>query len=600
MSYLAIYRKFRPKTFDELIGQEHIVKTLTNQITTGRIGHAYLFCGSRGTGKTTTAKIFAKAINCETPINGSPCGVCPTCKALAEQNNLDILEIDAASNNRVDNVRELRDKVQYPPVAGRYKVYIIDEVHMLSTEAFNALLKTLEEPPKHAVFILATTEQHKLPATILSRCMRFDFKLVSDKEIASLIKRIYTEVGVSYEDDAVMKIARSGEGSVRDALSVADLCVSIGSEKLTYSGVIEVLGASDNEKTYQLAKAVLAGNMTAAVTAAEEVAASGKSVALCSHDVAEIFKNLLIVKTCSSGGDVLGLPASEYESLRALSDLADERGILRVLEIFADLESDLKYSTHQKVLFITAVLKAALPKEDYSMDSLIERVSKLEKQILSLTEKLEKGVTVAPLAAPSQTPAQDSVPPEMVTAATPAPAPAPALAPAPAPSKRKIAEEEAQAPAFDELPPLDALTPPEEDDQPSFFGAPAFETSQKRPQAEDAPQAPAQTSSIEVNPTRLWGTVIRRLRADKNIMLWIACQDASTRIVGDKLEVTLDGNNEYNLLTKADNVATIQKIVDESAKLKVVFAKRGEREIDEFESDIETAKSILGNVTVED
>ena len=259
MAYLALYRRFRPTGFKGLIGQEHIVRTLSNQIASGRIGHAYLFCGTRGTGKTSAAKIFARAINCLHPIDGSPCGECEVCKALLDPSNLDILEMDAASNNKVENVREIREKIQYPPVSGKYKVYIIDEVHMLTSEAFNALLKTLEEPPKHAVFILATTESHKLPSTILSRCMRFDFRIIPTKEIAELIARIYDEVGKTYDKDAVTAIARAGAGSVRDALSIADICVSYRDGKLTYSDVLEVLGATDSSKiTSMIKKIVLA------------------------------------------------------------------------------------------------------------------------------------------------------------------------------------------------------------------------------------------------------------------------------------------------------------------------------------------------------
>lgn len=211
MAYQALYRTFRPSTLDGLVRQEHIVKILANQIETGRVGHAYLFCGPRGTGKTSTAKIFAKAINCLHPVNGSPCGKCEVCKALADPANLDISEIDAASNNSVNEMRDLREKVQYPPVSARFKVYIIDEVHMLSDSAFNALLKTLEEPPKHAVFILATTEPHKLPATILSRCMRFDFKLIPQEDIEEHLKKILQEIGKEYEDEAVSAIARAGQ-----------------------------------------------------------------------------------------------------------------------------------------------------------------------------------------------------------------------------------------------------------------------------------------------------------------------------------------------------------------------------------------------------
>ena len=226
MAYLALYRKYRPSGFDRVIGQEHITKTLASQIMHDRVGHAYLFCGARGTGKTSCAKIFAKAVNCEHPRDGSPCNECPTCLALSDPANIDIVEIDAASNNRVDEIRDLREKVQYPPVHGRYKVYIIDEVHMLTDAAFNALLKTLEEPPRHVIFVLATTEVQKLPATILSRCMRFDFRLIPAERIAGLISGIYDDIGKKYTPEAVMQIAKAGEGSCRDALSLADLCVS--------------------------------------------------------------------------------------------------------------------------------------------------------------------------------------------------------------------------------------------------------------------------------------------------------------------------------------------------------------------------------------
>ena len=243
MAYLAFYRMFRPDTLDKVVRQEHIVKILKNQIESGKIGHAYLFCGPRGTGKTSVAKIFARAINCESPVNGSPCGKCATCRALAEGSNLDISEIDAASNNGVDEMRDLREKVQYPPVAGKYKVYIIDEVHMLTASAFNAVLKTLEEPPAHAVFILATTEPQKIPATILSRCMRFDFKLIPQHDLEGLLKGILQKIDKEYEDEAVSAIARAGAGSARDTLSIADMCVSYSAGKLTYDDVNAVLAA---------------------------------------------------------------------------------------------------------------------------------------------------------------------------------------------------------------------------------------------------------------------------------------------------------------------------------------------------------------------
>ena len=278
MAYLAYYRMFRPTTFDEVVRQEHIVRILKNQIAGDKIGHAYLFCGPRGTGKTTLAKIFAKAINCENPQNSSPCGKCAACRALSDPSNLDISEIDAASNNGVDEMRDLREKVQYPPVAGKYKVYIIDEVHMLTQSAFNAVLKTLEEPPRHAVFILATTEPQKIPATILSRCMRFDFKLIPQSDLEELIKSVFKKTGKEYEPAAVSAIARAGAGSARDSLSIADTCASYSRGKLTYDDVNAVLGSAEWGKVAHICGRILSEDANGAISATEEILSTGKGV----------------------------------------------------------------------------------------------------------------------------------------------------------------------------------------------------------------------------------------------------------------------------------------------------------------------------------
>ena len=247
MSYTALYRKWRPTSFEEVRGQDHIVKTLKNQINSGRIGHAYLFCGTRGTGKTSIAKIFARAVNCEHPVDGSPCGECSMCRQIAEGASLNVVEIDAASNNGVENIRDIREQVQYPPTDGRYRVYIIDEVHMLSIGAFNALLKTLEEPPSYVIFILATTEVHKIPITILSRCQRYDFKRISIDTIAGRLAELTQAEQIDVDDRALRYVARAADGSMRDALSLLDQCVAFHfGEKLTYDNVLEVLGAVDN------------------------------------------------------------------------------------------------------------------------------------------------------------------------------------------------------------------------------------------------------------------------------------------------------------------------------------------------------------------
>ena len=384
MSYLALYRKYRPARFDDLIGQEHVVKTLVNQIESGRLGHAYLFTGTRGTGKTTAAKIFAKAINCEHPINGSPCGKCATCKALSDPSNIDVLEIDAASNNGVNEIRELRENVQFPPVAAKYKVYIIDEVHMLSGAAFNALLKTLEEPPSHAVFILATTEVHKIPATILSRCMRFDFRLVSTERIAELIAKIYDEQGKKYEKEAVTAIAKAGEGSVRDALSVADVAISSGGEVLTYEDVTEILGTSNSEVLAKFADELLSGDAGGALETVDALASLGKSMGVLMKDVTSLLRDVLIVKTCVGADKILSLPQSKYDTLKRLADKTNEHRLLRALEIFADAENALRFSTRQRVIFETAAIKAARPDTDYDFDALLSRIKTLEDRMNNL------------------------------------------------------------------------------------------------------------------------------------------------------------------------------------------------------------------------
>ena len=385
MSYLALYRKYRPTNFEGLIGQDHIVNTLVNQIKTDRLGHAYLFTGTRGTGKTSLAKIFAKAINCLTPKDGSPCGECEVCKALNDPSNIDILEIDAASNNGVNEIRDLREKVQYPPVSCKYKVYIVDEVHMLSGPAFNALLKTLEEPPKHAVFILATTEVHKIPATILSRCMRFDFRLIPSENIAKHISAIYNELGKEYEPEAVFAIAKAGEGSIRDALSIADIALSFSSGKLTYEQVTEILGSTNTELLIQFIENVIMGNSGAVLEIVNRLASLGKSMSILNKDVIDLLRNILVVKTCKNANSILNLPENKFEELNAISNKTSEERLLRAMEVFSLAENDLKYSLHPRVVFETAAVKATRPDSDYNIEALMARIKKLEDIVSSGT-----------------------------------------------------------------------------------------------------------------------------------------------------------------------------------------------------------------------
>ena len=356
MSYLALYRKYRSKTFDEIIGQKHITKSLVNQIANDQVGHAYLFTGTRGTGKTSIAKIFARAINCEKTNNGSPCGKCATCQALASSVNVDILEIDAASNNRVDEIRDLREKVKYPPVVGKYKVYIIDEVHMLTDSAFNALLKTLEEPPEYVVFILATTEVQKLPATILSRCMRFDFKLVSQEDLENHLKYIFKDSGIEYEDEAISIIASLGAGSVRDTLSIADMCVAYSNNKVTYESVVEAIGLTDRATLKLLAESVISADEDALLQNIDKIAKSGKNITQLSKDLVGYIRDLLVVKTCVDYENILKLPKDQLTELKTLADKASNDKLIEILTRLSRLDNEFRYTTNPRgLLEITLV-----------------------------------------------------------------------------------------------------------------------------------------------------------------------------------------------------------------------------------------------------
>lgn len=371
--YLALYRKYRPKTFEEVIGQDHIIKTLINQIKLDKISHAYLFTGSRGTGKTSTAKIFAKAINCPNSKNGSPCLECEVCKGL-DNTNIDVLEIDAASNNGVDEIRDLREKVKYPPVVGKYKVYIIDEVHMLSTSAFNALLKTLEEPPAQTVFILATTEVHKLPATILSRCLRFDFRLVSLEKLTELLKKILESEHIVYDESAINAIARAGEGSVRDTLSIADRCVSFAGDNLTYDAVISVLGVSEREVLINIAEHILAKNTGDALVDIDKVLSKGKSPLVFASDLISYFRDLLLIYSLGEKArEIVVVKDDIYQKMSSQATKENYQEIVGAIESLSEIEQDLRYSVQPRIVLETAVIKTI------NYNSLSRRVEKLEE-----------------------------------------------------------------------------------------------------------------------------------------------------------------------------------------------------------------------------
>ncbi len=387
---VSLYRRYRPADFTKLIGQDHIVRTLTNQIKNGRVSHAYLFTGTRGTGKTSTAKIFAKAVNCLSPVNGSPCGKCEVCEALSNPANLDVIEIDAASNNGVEEIRTLRENVNFAPTVGRYKVYIIDEVHMLTTSAFNALLKTIEEPPPHVIFILATTEVHKLPQTILSRCQRFDFRLVSEKLLKEHIARIFGEIGVKADDRALELIARHGEGSVRDTISLADMLVSFSDGTLTGTDVEEALGLTSFETLTTIAQKILTGDVAGLLKAIEVAESTGKNLTTLAKDLSEFM--LSLVSVVNLPREALTLSDAEYARCKEIADKADANRIVKVIEILSALDGEMRYTVQPRIIFTAILVKAASMHTDVSLEGSLSRIRTLEKRL----EELEKkGITVA-------------------------------------------------------------------------------------------------------------------------------------------------------------------------------------------------------------
>lgn len=583
MAYLALYRRFRPRGFDSLVGQDHVVRTLVNQIKTDKVGHAYLFCGARGTGKTSAAKIFARAINCLSPVNGSPCGKCEVCKALSDGSNLDIVEMDAASNNKVENVREIRDKIQYPPVSGKYKVYIIDEVHMLTTEAFNALLKTLEEPPKHAVFILATTEVHKLPSTILSRCMRFDFRLIPTAQIAGHIAEIYTEIGKDFEPAAVQEIARAGAGSIRDALSVADICVSYREGKLTYADVLEVLGATDGEKILSLIGDIFDGKTGGVVKTVEELADSGKSVGVLCKDVVSALREVIVCKTCADYRKILALPDDKIDKLCKLAAKTDENGLLRIIEIFADAEGNLRYGSSPRAVFETACIKASMPSADYNIDALLSRISALEKRLAEGNFVQNKPVFLS-----NEQPKQSE---------------AGRAAVKPQPEPRTYFDDDFGIPVpppEEEVAPVAPALLKREERKPSPQTATiqktvAAPTTESR-SAEEKPSAP--TGGMSAG--RIWGTVVRKLRADRNIVLWVACQEMEAELSGRTLKVIAAEESGYNAVIKEQNLQTLTATVKSVGDYDVeVVLRKPVDGADEFNNGVEQIKKTFGAASVE-
>ena len=400
MSYQALYRKWRPDNFEDVKGQDHIVTTLKNQINADRIGHAYLFCGTRGTGKTSVAKIFAKAVNCEHPVNGSPCGECPTCKAIAAGTSMNVIEIDAASNNGVDNIREIRDEVQYSPTEGKYKVYIIDEVHMLSTGAFNALLKTLEEPPSYVIFILATTEVAKIPVTIMSRCQRYDFHRISIETIADRLSELMKAENIVVEDKAIRYVAKAADGSMRDALSLLDQCIAFHlGEELKYDDVLDVLGAVDIAIFSNMYKTIRENDVARCMNLMEDIIMQGRDLSQFVTDFIWYLRNLLLIKTTRDTDkieDVIEVSKDNIADMMEDAKEADVDTLMRHIRVVSELSNDMKTSTQKRVKAEVTFIKLMRPsmEKPADMTELTGRINTLETQLgdaMQVIEKLKSG-----------------------------------------------------------------------------------------------------------------------------------------------------------------------------------------------------------------
>jgi len=389
MSYTALYRKFRPRVFEDVKGQDPIVTTLKNQIKNGRTSHAYLFTGTRGTGKTSIAKIFARAVNCENPKDGSPCGECALCKAILSGSSMNVIEMDAASNNGVEDIRQIVDEVTYSPTSGKYKVYIIDEVHMLSTGAFNALLKTLEEPPEYVIFILATTEVHKLPITILSRCQRYDFRRISIDEISDRIRELISVEGVEVEEKAIRYIAKTADGSMRDALSLLDQCIAFYFDQtLTYDKVLDVLGAVDTEVFSEIVRYIINGDVANTMKVLEKITIQGRELGQFVTDLTWYLRNMLLIKTSDANEEIIDLSSENMLRLKEEAKTVPNEVLLRYIRILSELSGQIRFATQKRILIEVALIKICRPMMEADTESLADRIRQLE-------DKLKNGVVVS-------------------------------------------------------------------------------------------------------------------------------------------------------------------------------------------------------------
>jgi len=416
MAYMALYRKLRPQNFKDVIGQQAIVRTLRNQLTAGRVSHAYLFCGTRGTGKTSTAKIFARAVNCLNPHDGEPCNACRVCVDILEGRSVNVAEIDAASNNGVDSIRDIREEVKYPPTEGKYRVYIIDEVHMLSTGAFNALLKTLEEPPEHIIFILATTDPQKLPATILSRCQRYDFKRVGVREQTAAMRGFVDSEGIDVTDEALHYIADISDGAMRDALSLLDQCISFyADEPITLEKVLDLAGAIDPAKFFEFTEYILAGDSASAVEMIQQMVMDGRDISQFTADTIQHFRNLMVAAAIDKQTAALDYSPERVARYREQGKKIPGYLLISFINNFSLLQSQIRYAANPRLLLEVSVIKLCSPAGDENLSSVFARIGMLEEKLRGMEQtgtRVPAQIEQPPKPVPPAKPSREKAVPE--------------------------------------------------------------------------------------------------------------------------------------------------------------------------------------------
>ena len=521
--YQALYRKWRPKTFDEVVGQKHITETLKNQISTGRTSHAYLFIGTRGTGKTTCAKILAKALNCEHPVDGNPCGKCPACLGIEDGSIMDVVEIDAASNNGVDNVRQLREEAVFSPVSVKKRVYIIDEVHMLSTAAFNALLKILEEPPEHLVFILATTELNKVPATILSRCQRHSFKRLDAQLIADHLEHVAQCENLRLERSAAELIAGLAEGGMRDCLSLADQCLSFCGNKVSTQDVYSVLGSMEDGFLFDMAEAVLSSDPARALELLDQVVRDGRDLKVFLHDLTQHMRSLLLTKLCGHCSDILDCTEDSMKRYEEQAKEAGETRLLRCSELLLQAEGRLRTVTMPRALIESTLVRISRPEEKRTMDDLMERIEVLERQVRE--------------GAPRRTAIAEPIPI----------------------GEKPDADEYPCDYGFEE-PPEPEDVPPFDIDEP-IRTAPASKPEKPSPAH---PAKPAETAG-SMSPQKLWKAILDKLGETERTMAVSGMYGKGSAINGNVLEVAFESEIIYRMMSAPGALEKVNGAADKVA-----------------------------------